>query len=84
MDDNQIVQLLLRLLEKVSGLEAKMDAGNSKHSELTDRVESIEQRVCALEKEPGKKWNTVTKAILAGIGTFVAGGIVAALVFALK
>lgn len=84
MDDNQIVQLLLRLLENVSELKAVVNAGNSNHASLSAKVDVIEKRVDCLEKEPGTNWNTVKKAILAGIGTLVAGGIVTAIIIALK
>lgn len=84
MDENKVVDLLLRLLEKVSGLEAKMDSYNGQHSALAQKVDVLEGRIDVLEKAPGKKWSTLTTAVLSGIGTLLAGGIVTAIVLALK
>jgi phage shock protein A len=84
MDDNKVIDLLLRLLEKVSGLEAKLDGFNGSHAALTEKVDKLEGRVDALEKEPGNKWNKLTTAILVGIGTLIAGGIVTAVIIGLS
>lgn len=84
MDDKQVVDLLLRLLEKVAALESKIDSNNSLHADLKEDVKKLEGRVCNLENAPGKKWNTLTTAIISGIGGLIAGGAGAAVVTALN
>jgi hypothetical protein len=75
MDDNKIFDMLVRVLEGMSELKAKMESSITMHTELKKDVEKLEGRVCRLEQAPGSNWNTLKAAIITAIGGIIGAGI---------